>query len=265
MRKVMLLAALAALSVTGVAYGAVTVTNKYVLKGKITPVKSGTKKHPRPFGAKISYTVSTSPTGYRPNVVEKYALNVQGAKENTNVFPGCSTSRLLDPAQGPNTCPPGSKAGTGFFIAKIGPSNNQKQVSLTCRAELTLYNGSNHSLTFYVYKGKPISGQPQPCPLASPQGYAIHVTLKRKGRNLVAKYTVPAALLHPASGLDAAVTSSALNVPVQKQTITKKGKKVKVGLFETTFCPKNHQRQIAVTFTQGNGKSRTATRLVACK
>src|SRR5436305_15248705 len=127
MRKVMLLAALATLSVTGVAYGAVTVTNKYVLKGKITPVKSGTKKHPRPFGAKISYTVSTSPKGYRPNVVEKYTLNVQGAKENTNVFPGCSTSRLLDPTQGPNTCPPGSKAGTGFFIATIGPSNTQKQ------------------------------------------------------------------------------------------------------------------------------------------
>jgi hypothetical protein len=263
MRKVMLLAALAALTVTGVAYAATTVSNKYVIKGKVTPVKSGTKKHPRPVGAQISYTVTTSPTGYRPNPVEKFKVVVQGAQEHTNVFPACSTSRLLDPTQGPNTCPTGSKVGTGFFISKIGPSSNQHKVLLTCRAELSAYNGGNHSLVFYIYKGTQVSGQPQPCPL--PTSYAIHVALKRKGRNLVATYSAPAALLHPASGQDAAVSSSSLSLPVQKKKITKHGKKVKVGLFETTLCPLNGQRQIALTFTQENGKSRTATRVVACK
>ena len=262
MRKVMLLAALAAMGVTGVAYAATTVTNQYVLKGKITPVKSGTKKHPKAIASQISYTVSTSPTGYRPNVTQKFKLSVQGEQEHTNAFPTCSSSRLLDKTQGPNTCSKGSKIGTGFFIAEIGQSSNQKQVLLTCRTEVSLYNAGGHDLVFYIYKGSKVSGQPSPCPL--PNSYAINIALKRQGKNLVASYTVPQALLHPptAPGTDASLVSASLNIPVHKKKL-KSGRKI--GLFESFFCPKNGKRHVALTFTQENGQSRTATRNVACK
>lgn len=259
MRKSILLAVLLALGATGVAFAA-TVHNNYVISSstKVKPVKSGTKKKPKPAGATINYTVSTTPSGERPNVVETIALRVQGASEDTTKFPACSTSRLLDPSEGPTTCPSGSLAGTGFFIAEIGPTNNQSSVLLTCRADVSVYNGGNHDLSFYLYKGT----ESNACPL--PQNYAIDAPLTKSKKGLTSTLTLPSQVRHP-FGYDASATQSNLTLSIVKKKIKKGKKKVTIGLFNTVLCPKNHKRQVALTFTLENGTSQTATREVACK
>ena len=59
MRRSLLIAALLVLGTAGTAYAATVVTNVYVVSGKITPLKSGTKAHPKPAGIALGYTVGT--------------------------------------------------------------------------------------------------------------------------------------------------------------------------------------------------------------
>src|SRR2546423_1045059 len=93
-----------------------------------------------------------------------------------NKFPACGTARLNDPTQGANTCPKGSQIGTGHFIAAVGPSTNSS-ISGTCRADVTVYNGGNHDLSYYVFKG------PEKNACAVPNGHeAFDATLKKTAK-----------------------------------------------------------------------------------
>jgi hypothetical protein len=260
MRRVLLIATLVALGMAGVAYGAVVVTNKYVLSGKATPLKSGTKAHPKPAGISITYTVSTIPKGNRPNVVATLTSKIAGVRAHTNAFPTCSTSRLNDPMQGPSTCPKGSQVGKGFFIAEIGPASNQKTVLLTCRVELSVYNGGGDSLSYYVYENPANKTECPPSP-GIPLAFVAH--LNEAGTTLVQTLTIPVTVLHPGNNksVDAAVIKSTLTIPVK----TRKVKGKTIGFGETTLCPLNHKRHVSIKFTLENGKSQTATANLACK
>src|SRR5947209_3371212 len=157
MRRVMLLAIVGALGVAGVAYAAVN--NTYVVNAKITPIKSGTKKSPRPISTTIGWTVGTSPAGQRPAVVKGYRVTVSGVQEHTTLFPGCSTSTLT--SKSPSACPKRSKIGSGYLINQVGSSKSSSTTgNFTCRAEVSLFNGGNHDLVLYVYKGSQVSAQP---------------------------------------------------------------------------------------------------------
>lgn len=171
MRGALILGLLVALGCAGTAYAAVTVTNVDTLHAKITPTKSGTKTHPRSSGGHFDRTVTTNPKGYRPNIVKTVDVTIQGVRENTNQFPVCGSARLNDPSEGPATCPPSSRIGKGFLIAEITtPGTQSGKPVLTCRAETTIYNGGNHTLTYSIYRGTPMAGQPQPCPLTRNEG-----------------------------------------------------------------------------------------------
>lgn len=261
MRKAVLLGVIAALGVASAAYGAVTVTNNYTWNVKLFPKRSGTKANPKPVGGVFKFTVTTTPAGYRPNIVKTISIRFQGVNENTNRFPACGTARLTDPSEGPATCPTKSKLATGYFLADITPQGDQAPpFLLTCRVELSIYNGGDHTLSYYVYKGTPPSGQ-QECPLSQSQAFVAALTQTPKG--LVNTFTLPEALRHPTlagSTFDAAVIQGVANVSV----VTKRKHRKTIGLFTTTSCPANHERQVAVTFTQENGGSKTVTRLVHC-
>lgn len=266
MRTAASLAIVAAIAIPAAALAATT-GNSYVVKATVTPVKSGTAMKPVPVGAQLQVNISAAHAGSRPAAVKTYRFAFQGIRENTNSFPACGTSRLTDPTEGPTTCPKGSQIGTGYFIADVGPSTDQT-VTLTCRAELTVYNGGNHSLSLYVYAAK--TATPAPCPLAQP--YAVNAHLKQAAGNLVETFDIPAQLQSVTVGgktLDVGATTDVVNLPVSKLVKSKKvhGKTVKqqVGLFESVSCPPNHQRHVGVTFTDAQGAMRTATRLVACR
>ncbi len=264
MRKIPLLALLVALGLAGTAYAATVVTNVYVLSAKAAHKKSGTKAHPLPFGGTIGYTVTTKPSGERPNVVQQTVLTVAGVRANTNDFPTCSSSRLT--ASGPTSCPKGSLVGTGTLTAEIGSATSQSGPQLTCQVEQSIYNGGGNSLSYYIYATK-ATGQ---CPLSAPIVFTSK--LAEKNGALVQTINVPYSLRHPNnnSALDGATTKVAVTLPVK--TITLKAKKVKgkkvkgktVGYFESTACPANHKRHISAKFTLESGKSKTATLNVAC-
>lgn len=262
MRKVLLTTALVVLGMASAAYGAVVVTNVYVVKATSNPVKSGTKTHPKPAGATINYTVSTMPKGKRPNEVKSLLVSIAGVQAHTNAFPTCSTSKLN--SKGPNGCPKGSLVGSGFNIFEVGPANNQSGSQIiTCRVDLKIYNGGGNSLTYYGYANPANQGE---CPstgafAVKPVAFASH--LKENGTTLVQTLNVPFSVRHPGNNtaLDAAVIQSHVTIGVHSRKI--KGKTV--GFGESILCPANHERHFSIKFTLEDGKSQTATANAACK
>lgn len=260
MRKAVLLALLVALGATGAAYAASNVTNQYVIKPfTVGPKKSGTKTHPVSIGTTVAYTASTLPKGDRPNVIKSETVTIQGVRANSSKFPTCSSSRLVDPAEGPGTCPKASRVGTGYFKAEIGPSSSQgPSGEVNCRVDLSVYNAGNNRETYYLYL-KP--GQAGECPDTGTLPVTMTAKLSEtKSGNLVQTFTLPNSVRHPIAGFDSAPTFATLTT--KNQTTKVKGKKV--GALESISCPPNHSRQIAIKFTLENGSSRTATRNTAC-
>ena len=255
MRRVVLLMAVAVLGVAGVAYAA---SNLYVVKARITPVKSGTLAHPKPIGARIEIDVSTTPPGLRPIVVFNYSILISGVHENTNSFPTCSSSTLQSKSQ--RGCPRGSKAGSGFLLVEVGPTgNNAAAYSATCRVDVDVFNSGHGHLTLYAFTRREVNA----CPLLKP--IAINLTLRTKRKNLTASFSVPVALRHFPNGADDAITQAVLNLPVHRRTLTVKGVRRTVGLLASVACPVNHQRQVTITFTQEDGAKRTATANTPCR
>ena len=267
MRKALLLAVLASLSVTGVAYAASTVTHYLVLKGtSVTPAKGGSTKAPVPVGVHLIYGERAVPTTEQPARVKRYSFSFQDIRENTDAFPACGSSRMLDPSEGPNTCAKGSEVGGGFFIASLSSGKSSKQVG-QCRADVRLFNGGNHTATIYVY-ANPKNGTAKvpECPLQS--AFAINAALQQIGNNLWERFNVPQGLQQQSVGavtFYSALYTADITVNVQSKIVSKKvkGKTVKhrMGLLESFGCPANHQRQLAVLF---NTTNRKATRLVPC-
>ena len=266
MRRVSLLAALLVLGAAGVALA--DTTNTYVLFGSVTPVKSGSGKHGVSVAIRFGYKAGTQPAGQRPAPVVGYKISFEGVRQNTGFFPACGTSEIS--AHGPDSCPKGSEIGGGHLIAEIGPSaNTAANYQSKCRAEIRLFNGGNNNLTMYIYKGKPVVGQPGPCRVAN--GHAeINIDLLQSDNGVSEVFSIPKALRHPAKGITASVIYVEISTQ-NRRTIytTGKGSHTKhfhVGLFVTYFCPPNHQRQIAATFTaEGSQTVRTRTVLVPCK
>jgi hypothetical protein len=272
MRKTLLLALIGAFTIAGAAYGATTITNVYVVHGKLKPKKSGTKAHPVPVGGHIDFSVTTNPPGQRPNIVKTILLRIQGLTENTNKFAACGTARLTNPGEGPSTCPAHSLAGTGYLVADISKPGDQSPSGavLTCRVELSIYNGGNHDLSYYIYANPnaPATQSPSECPSSGPAAFkseAFVAALTKTSKGLVESATFPSDVLHPFGGtFDAALIKSSVDIKKLTKKIKKHGKLVTIGLFATNSCPANHKRQMALTFRQENGGSRTVTKLQSC-
>lgn len=265
MRKALLLAGIATLVLAGVTYAATTVTPKYILNGKVTPIRSGTAAHPVSISSQLGWTVTTSPPGQRPPVVQGYRFYITGVRANTNDFPACSSSTLN--STGPTTCRKGSLIGSGNLQVAFGPSATTTTAA-TCQADFDVFDGGGHTLLFYVFKGTEANA----CPLPPPGTFVVVVRLSKahRGRDLVVDYSAPAALRHPGPGLDAAIVKATLSIRGKQTTVKKrvgsKTVKQRVGLLETTYCPSNHQRTVTGTFTPENAatQGRTATKHFAC-
>jgi hypothetical protein len=256
MRKILLIATLVALGLTGTAVAAIVVTQTYVVTVKATK-KSGTATNPKPIGVTVAYTVKPHPSGDRPNVVKKEVVTVAGVHAHPNDFPTCSTSKLN--SKGPSGCPKGSLVGTGFFIDEVGAANNPSNVIITCRVDLNVYNGGGNTLSYYVYANKAHSNE---CPSTTVQPLAFASIVKQSGTTLVQTINVPFSARHPGNNtaLDAATIQASVSIPVK----TKKIKGKTVGFGESTLCPTNHRRHVSITFTTESNKSQTATANVAC-
>jgi hypothetical protein len=252
----MLIATLVALGLAGTAYAATVVTQVYVVTAKFTKT-SGTPAHPKPFAASVGYTVKPTPSNDRPNVVKTLVTTIAGIRVHPNAFPTCSTSKLN--SGGPAKCPKGSKVGAGFLIAEVGLASDPSNKALTCRVDLSVYNGGGNSLSYYVYANPSHSNE---CPSSQVKPTAFAVKVTQKGTNLVQTINVPFSVRHPGNNtaLDAATVQASVTIPARSRKV--KGKTV--NLTESIACPLNHKRHIAIRFVTENGKSQTATANAAC-
>ena len=268
MRRTLLLTCVGLLGAAGLAYAAADVTNEYVISAGVKPLKSGSTAHPRTVSRLLQWDVSTAPPGRRPANVRGYQIASVGLQQHTTQFPGCGTSRLT--TRGPAGCRKGSLIGIGYAIIEYGPTGqNNSAYNTTCRAEEDLFNGGNNNESLYIYEGSQRRGQPGPCPILGRHA-VININLSQDNARMIETFSEPLSLLHPSPGFDASIIHEALAIPSYSETITiRHGGQVvsrhHVGLFESFFCPPNHQRQVAITFTREDGVSRTRTALVACK
>jgi hypothetical protein len=159
--------------------------------------------------------------------------------------------------------------GSGFLIFELGATGfSNAGYSPTCTSSLALFNGGHHDLTLFVYEGRPGPSQPTEC--AIPGGHAaIDVKIRRSGRGIREIFSMPPKLLHPARGLDTAVIQGVIRVPAKRRLLRRRigGRIIQrpVGLFESFFCPRSHQRRVAITFTREDGGVQTSATFVRCR
>jgi hypothetical protein len=230
--------------------------NTYKVTGSVSPLKSGTKKHPKPVALKFGYTVAEK-SGNRPALIKKYSIHFAGIQVNTNFFKGCSAAKI-DAAQSDAGCPKGSLMGTGSVENATGSSADETDRKLSCHLDLKLYTSRNNKAAIYLH-GEQSSDPAKNCPLAIDK--AIDATFVRNTTGTALQFSVDETLLHPAPGFDNAVVL--VNSSVRRATTTVKGKTR--GWFETWGRCVNKKRAITVTFTPNNGTpGQKAQRLAPC-
>ncbi len=254
MRKVLIpLALLMALAAGGIAYAA----NTYEVSGSVSPTREGTPRNPQPISLTFNYEVGTD-DGTRPTPVERYSIGFAGGRVNTQPFPKCSFSRTND-ANGDDDCPRGSAVGNGFIQNATGSSANPNDRSVACNAALTVYNSGRGRAVIFV-EGSPTSTDPR-TKCAIPLRAPINARFVRRGQFTALEFTVPDSLLHPAPGLDNAVTSVTSTI----RRITRRVRGRTVGFFESVGGCTNGRGRLQVRFTPEEGSASTARSTFRCR
>jgi len=259
LRKLIMLAAAGLMAFAVVAVANAPQENVYAVTGAVSPVKSGTKKAPKPVSLKFGYTVNEK-SGRRPGLIKKYDINFAGLQVNTNFFKGCKASDI-DAAQSDAQCPKGSLMGTGEVRNVAGPSSDHSNRSVTCFLKLKLYNSRNNKAAIYLSGGPKPGGasDPENCPLQIAKAIDANFVRTAKGTSL--QFTVDETLLRPAPGFDNAVVDVSSTV----RRATKKVKGKTRGWFESFGGCRNKRRAVTVAFTPENGTpTQKAQKLVPC-
>jgi|GEM_PF-6437565 len=260
MRKALLLIPVAVLAVAGIAYAANS--NVYTVSAGIKPMKSGTKKNPKPISLAITYNIASSNSKAIPTNVKTYKTFIQQIIAKTNNFPACGTSRINNSHQGPSTCRKGSLIGGGWAIVDVYPSNRPalKAYGSKCSLQLSIYNGGNHTFSLYLFSGNKEDGY-NPCKPKKKQAFVEQFS--SNGNGLTGTFTIPATFRSAGKNVWVIVRLH-MTISVKTTKVGKKPHRTTIGLLDSVGCPANHQRQVKVTFTATDGTSGTATRLVPC-
>ena len=178
MRKVtaMAVAAIAALVVAAVAYGAQV--NTYTVTGKTSPTASGSKKKPVPISLDFDYTVGEQ-SGQRPSPVKRYTIGFYGVKSNGGLFPKC-TAASINAAQSISGCPKGSIVGSGYIINAAGSTSDPADKSIECNLNLTIVNGGQGRAAIFLQGGPSIIVQGKPCVIGISQAIDARLRVVRR-------------------------------------------------------------------------------------
>jgi hypothetical protein len=262
MRKLLVLVAVLAVGVVAAVAYAQSVTNTYAVQAVVSPAKVGTSKKPTPVGLKFNYQVGEV-NGNRPSPVTKYSILFKGGQVNTNVFPKCS-QKQLQASGGKSKC---SKAavGSGSVVNNTGAANNPADKSITCNLALTVYNSGNNK-GLLLLEGGPGQGGNKECPIEfGTSNGVIPTNYVRKNGGTALEFTVPDSLLHPAPGLDNSVVDTKSSIKKLTKTVKIKGKKRKVGYYESIGGCTGNKGTVLVSFTGENGQTQQATGNFPCK
>ncbi len=214
-------------------------TNK--LKVKVSPNKAGSKKKPRAVTFVLGISGGTKDGQGQP--ASSTSLNTvlpKGFKINSKSWPKKSRCNLkkMRSQKSPKSCPGSSKVGSGVSIAQAG--------SLTEKIKVTAYALTNGNIGFYLL-GNPV-----------PLNKTLEGKVVKGGRGL--NVVIDADVYQPVTGLFTGITK--LEVKFKK---TARVKKKKIGIVQTTSCPKN--KKWGFTFQNvllGGGKINNKTS-IKCK
>jgi hypothetical protein len=247
MRKLLLsLSLLVALGVTGVAWAA----NQYTVSGKVTPT-GATKKKPKPVSIQFSFT-NSDPAGTQPSPIRSYSIRLEGTRVNTGILPVCTASRMTS-AQSDAGCSRKAMIGSGTIDSLVGTTGTPTSSSVACRLALRLYNAGKNKAALWL------QGGPPSCVTSISQ--AIDARFVKTGDNTSLEFSVPDSLRHQL-GLDIAVTNVTSTIKRITKTKRVKGKKRKVGYFESIGC-RDRKRDITVTFTDESGTATPARKALS--
>lgn len=214
-------------------------TNKLTVK--VSPSKSGTSKKPKAVTFNLGITGSTKDGKGQP--ASSTSLNTtlpSGMKINSKSWASKSRCKLatMRAQKSPNSCPKGSKVGSGVSVAKAG--------SLTETIKVTAYALTSGNIGFYLL-GNPV-----------PLNYTLDGKVVKNGRGL--NVVIPPEVYQPAPGLFTGITK--LDV---KFKATSKSKGKTIGIVQTTKCPKSKKYNFVFqNVLLGGGKIDNKTS-VACR
>ena len=222
-RKLAMLA-VAACSVAGVTAIAQAATTQ-TLNASVSPGKAGTPKKPK--GVKLTVGLATRTNAGEPIPASSRAV-IELPKElrlNGKHFASCTLANAAK-----NSCPPGSRIGTGAAKANIAGQ--------VADIPVIAFNGNKgKSLMLYLNITKPVVQQ------AALEG-------KLSGRTLTVD--VPPALQQPVPGLFTPLTDFQVSI---KASVTKrvKGKRTKINYVELIDCPASKKLSFKSTNTYADG------------
>ena len=188
-------------------------TNKLTVK--VTPNKAGTKKKPKAVAFNLGIAGGTKDGKGQP--ASSTSLNTtfpSGFKINSKSWATKSRCNLatMRAQKSPNSCPKGSKVGSGVSVAKAG--------SLTETIQVTAYALTNGNIGFYLL-GNPV-----------PLNKTLEGKVVKNGRGL--NVVIDPDVYQPVPGLYTGITKLEVKF---KASSTSKGKKI--GIIQTTKCPKS--------------------------
>jgi hypothetical protein len=252
------LVATLALALTLVFAVTAVAVNEYTVNSSVSPRKSGTKARPVPVSTTFGFQVRDT-EGLRPLALDALRISFAGIRFNTNVFPGCSASRITQ-AQSDSGCPRGSLIGTGFARNLAGPQNDRSaNRQLPCYLSLRLHNSRNNRMALFV-RGAPNEANPsQSCPI--PVSTAIPVSITKQSNGDRFSFVIPNNLKNPGPGIRNSLIETRL-------TLTRRTRRFRGrtrGMVETIgSCGRNGTRPANVTFQNEGGNTVTQSGQARC-
>lgn len=247
MRKTLVgaLAAVLCLSLTAVAFAQRGDPNNTTneLKVKVSPSKAGTTKKPKAVAFTLNITGDTKDGKSQP--ASSTSLNTtlpKGFKINSKIWPKSKACDLktMRAQKSPNSCPKGSKVGSGKSIAVAASG------AFVERIDVTAYSLTNGNIGFYLL-GKP-----------TPLNKTLEGKVVKGGRGL--NVVIDADVYQPIPNFFTGITK--LEVKLNAKTKIK-GKTR--GLVETTSCPKSKKWDFGLqNIMLGGGKINKKTS-ISCK
>jgi hypothetical protein len=260
MRKLsiaVVVAAVAAISVVGVAYAVNTYNVDIASGGPGNKVGSAAK--PLPAFLNFGYEVGDT-ENLRPSVIKQYFIAAEGVKYFPKARPTCTFAQA-DESPAYNTKCKAAVVGNGTIANAFGPAPDRTS-KLGCDVKLTLINVSNGPGVTKKRGGMAIriDTDPPACPLSIHGSLAAPIfDVKIEGiPSSELRFQVPDNLTHPAPGVDNSVIDVTSKVLKKTGKVKVAGKTRTVG-FASVVGRKGKTRTVRVTFVDETGHKATAT------
>lgn len=280
MRRIAVIAAIAASVVLALAAVAHARNLYRVTLAGVSPTQAGTTASPQPIRLNFGFQVTTD-DGNRPAPSSDYLIAFgSGIKQNRTFFRRCTNAQAGFNAGAQANCPANSLVGQGRVSNLLGPTANPA-AKIPCNLRLRVYNGDGgyaaaanndgrrvRADVWLVLNGGPNDPAISRCPAAIPP-IAIPAQFVRHLGGLGLSFHVPKRpLREPQAGVSNAVVevSSSLFKTVRRPTRVGGRTVMRTrGFFETTRCPAGGH-PVNVRFTDESGLvSNAPTRRAPCR